>query len=122
MEFYLKDLASRFKAIDKQKYYLSYSGGKDSHFLYWFIKEYLKDDQIEIVAVNTYMEHTAIRKRMYDNADTILLPKFKPFEIKKVWITLLQQITRFFISYIQNGSTAPSILERFYGTSKVGTM
>ena len=97
VEFYLKDLASRFKAIDKQKYYLSYSGGKDSHFLYWFIKEYLKDDQIEIVAVNTYMEHTAIRKRMYDNADTILLPKFKPFEIKKkVWITLLQQITRFF--------------------------
>lgn len=83
VEFYLKDLASRFKAIDKQKYYLSYSGGKDSHFLYWFIKEYLKDDQIEIVAVNTYMEHTAIRKRMYDNADTILLPKFKPFEIKK---------------------------------------
>lgn len=83
VEFYLKDLASRFKAIDKQKYYLSYSGGKDSHFLYWFIKEYLKDDQIEIVAVNTYMEHTAIRKRMYDNADTILLPKFKPFEIKE---------------------------------------
>lgn len=119
VEFYLKDLASRFKAIDKQKYYLSYSGGKDSHFLYWFIKEYLKDDQIEIVAVNTYMEHTAIRKRMYDNADTILLPKFKPFEIKeKYGSPCFSKSQDFFISYIQNGSTAPSILERFYGTSK----
>ena len=119
VEFYLKDLASRFKAIDKQKYYLSYSGGKDSHFLYWFIKEYLKDDQIEIVAVNTYMEHTTIRKRMYDNADTILLPKFKPFEIKeKYGSPCFSKSQDFFISYIQNGSTAPSILERFYGTSK----
>ena len=83
VEFYLKDLASRFKHIDKSKYYLSYSGGKDSHFLYWFIKEYLHDDQIEIVSVNTYMEHQGIRKRMYKYADTILLPKMKPFKIKE---------------------------------------
>lgn len=119
IEFYLKDLESRFKYLNRKKYYLSYSGGKDSHFLYWFIKEYLKDDQIEIVAVNTYMEHTAIRKRMYDNADTILLPKFKPFEIKeKYGSPCFSKSQDFFISYIQNGSTAPSILERFYGTSK----
>lgn len=83
VEFYLKDLASRFKYIDKSKYYLSYSGGKDSHFLYWFIKEYLHDDQIEIVSVNTYMEHREIRERMYKHADTVLLPKMKPFDIKK---------------------------------------
>ena len=34
---------------------ICYSGGKDSHFLYWFIKEYLKRDDIKIVGVNTYM-------------------------------------------------------------------
>lgn len=30
VEFYLKDLASRFKAIDKQKYYLSYQNNKEN--------------------------------------------------------------------------------------------
>ena len=40
----LKCLKSRFQTkIDKHDYYLSYSGGRDSHFLYWFIKEYLKE-------------------------------------------------------------------------------
>lgn len=84
VDFYLKDLESKFKKIDKSKYYLSYSGGKDSHFLYWFIKEYLHDDEIEIVSVNTYMEHQEILKRMLENADRILLPSMKPFEIKKI--------------------------------------
>ena len=32
VDFYLKDLESRFKYLDNKKYYLSYSGGKDSHF------------------------------------------------------------------------------------------
>ena len=44
VEFYLIDLKSRFDKIKPNTYYLSYSGGKDSHFLYWFIKEYLKSD------------------------------------------------------------------------------
>lgn len=76
------DLSSRFPK-DKENYYLSYSGGRDSHFLYWFIKEYLKDDKIEIVSVNTYMEHHEILKRMLKNADRILIPELKPFEIKE---------------------------------------
>lgn len=83
VDFYLKDLESRFKYLDKSKYYLSYSGGKDSHFLYWFIKEFLHDTEIEIVSVNTYMEHQEIRERMYKYADIVLLPKMKPFEIKE---------------------------------------
>jgi|GEM_PF-846371 len=113
IDFYLKDLKSRFDLIDKSKYYLSYSGGKDSHFLYWFIKEYLKDDQIEIVAVNTYMEHTAIRKRMYDNADTILLPKFKPFEIKeKYGSPCFSKQQDEYIRRYQGGSRAKSTLDR----------
>ena len=43
-EFYLEDLKSKFRKLKNvggySKYYLSYSGGKDSHLLYWFIKEY----------------------------------------------------------------------------------
>lgn len=113
IDFYLKDLESRFKYLDRKKYYLSYSGGKDSHFLYWFIKEYLKDDQIEIVAVNTYMEHTAIRKRMYDNADTILLPKFKPFEIKeKYGSPCFSKQQDEYIRRYQGGSRAKSTFDR----------
>lgn len=82
-EFFLADLESRFKGIDKSKFYLSYSGGKDSHFLYWFIREYMNDREIEIASMNTYMEHPQIRERMYKYADTILLPKMKPFDIKE---------------------------------------
>ena len=82
VEFYLQDLKSKFKKINPKEYYLSYSGGKDSHFLYWFIKEYLHDNDIEIVSCNTYMEHHEIMARMYKYADRILQPKMKPFEIK----------------------------------------
>ena len=83
VDFYLKELENRFKQIDREKYYLSYSGGKDSHFLYWFIKEYLHDEQIEIVAVNTLMEHQEILERINKNADKILYPALKPMEIKE---------------------------------------
>lgn len=82
IEFYLADLASRFPK-DRENYYLSYSGGRDSHFLYWFIKNYLHDDKITIVSVNTFMEHPQIRERMYKYADIVLLPEMKPFEIKE---------------------------------------
>lgn len=83
IEFYLEDLKSKFSKINPKEYCLSYSGGKDSHFLYWFIKEYLKDTDIEIVGINTYMEHKQILERIYKNCDIVLLPTFKPFEIKK---------------------------------------
>jgi len=83
IEFYLEDLKSKFQKIERSSYYLSYSGGKDSHLLYWFIKEILKDDQIEIVSVNTFMEHSEIRKRMYNNSDIILLPKKTPTQVKE---------------------------------------
>ena len=82
IEFYLKDLASRFPK-DTENYYLSYSGGRDSHFLYWFIKEYLKDDKIKIVGINTFMEHPQILKRIRENSDVILYPELKPFQIKE---------------------------------------
>ena len=82
-EFYLLDLKSKFDKIKPNTYYLSYSGGKDSHFLYWFIKEYLHRDDIKIVGINTYMEHHEILQRIIKNCDVVLVPKMKPFEIKE---------------------------------------
>lgn len=69
VDFYLTDLKSKFDKIKPNTYYLSYSGGKDSHFLYWFIKEYLKRNDIKIVGINTYMEHHEILQRILKNSD-----------------------------------------------------
>ena len=49
VDFYLFDLATKFTKINPEQYALSYSGGKDSHLLYWFIKEYMKEDKIKIM-------------------------------------------------------------------------
>jgi 3'-phosphoadenosine 5'-phosphosulfate sulfotransferase (PAPS reductase)/FAD synthetase len=83
IDFYLEDLKSKFTKIDFDKYMLSYSGGRDSHFLYWFIKDYMKDDKIEIVGINTGMEHKEILRRILDNSDTVLKPIMNKFEIKE---------------------------------------
>jgi 3'-phosphoadenosine 5'-phosphosulfate sulfotransferase (PAPS reductase)/FAD synthetase len=128
VEFYLKDLASKFRKLKNTgyKYYLSYSGGKDSHFLYWFMRVWLKDNDYElyiwclenivIVACNTYMEHQEIRERMYKYADIVLKPKMKPMEIKsKYGIPCFSKQQDFFIYYFQRGSKSPSVLKRFYG-------
>ena len=115
IDFYLKDLESRFKLLDSEKYYLSYSGGKDSHFLYWFIKEYLHDSDIQIVAVNTYMEHPQIFKRMKKYADVILIPEMKPFEIKeKYGSSCFSKSQDEFIRRYQNGSRSKSLLDRIF--------
>lgn len=103
VDFYLIDLKSRFDKIKPNTYYLSYSGGKDSHFLYWFIKEYLKRDDIKIVSINTYMEHSEILRRILKNSDIVLLPKMKPFEIKeKYGIPCFSKEQDFYIYYYQN--------------------
>lgn len=103
VDFYLIDLKSRFDKIKPNTYYLSYSGGKDSHFLYWFIKDYLKREDIKIVGINTYMEHPEIRNRIFKNSDIILTPKLKPFEIKeKYGIPCFSKEQDFYIYYYQN--------------------
>lgn len=103
VDFYLIDLKSKFDKIKPNTYYLSYSGGKDSHFLYWFIKEYLKRDDIKIVGINTYMEHHEILKRIIENSDIVLLPKMKPMEIKeKYGIPCFSKEQDFYIYYYQN--------------------
>lgn len=75
-EFYLEDLKTKFRKINPNKYYLSYSGGKDSHLLYWFIKEYATEfSNIEIVGCNTGMEFKEILDRIYENADILVWKK-----------------------------------------------
>lgn len=124
-EFYLMDLKSKFNKIKKiglDKYYLSYSGGKDSHFLYWFIKEYAPEfSQIEVVGVNTYMEHQEILKRMLKNSDRVLLPSMKPFEIKeKYGIPCFSKTQDEFIKRYQNGLRSKSLMERINGSTFIG--
>ena len=116
VDFFLIDLKSRFDGLDKSRYFLAYSGGKDSHFLYWFIKEYLHDTEIEIVAVNTYMEHDDIRKRIYKYADRVLLPKMKPFEIKeKYGSPCFSKFQDEMISRYQNGSRTENTMKVING-------
>lgn len=126
VDFYLYDLKSKFNKINSKKYYLSYSGGKDSHLLYWFIKEYLHDNDIKIVGINTYMEHQEIQRRIYKNCDKVLLPIMKPFEIKeKFGIPCFSKEQDFYIYYYQNSirkGKVPSktILDKINGTYKTG--
>lgn len=126
VDFYLMDLKSKFTKINPKEYYLSYSGGKDSHFLYWFIKEYLNDNDIMIVGINTYMEHQEIRERIYNNCDKVLLPTMKPFEIKeKYGIPCFSKEQDFYIYYYQNAirkgkKPSKTILDKINGTYKTG--
>lgn len=121
VEFYLIDLKSRFDKIQPNTYYLSYSGGKDSHFLYWFIKEYLKRDDIKIVGINTYMEHHEILARIKKNCDIVLFPKLKPMEIKeKYGSPCFSKIQDDFIDRYQRGSRSKSIMERIQSREFVG--
>ena len=120
---YLIKLMQRFKEkIEFDKYYLSYSGGKDSHFLYWFIKEVLQDDKIKIVGINTYMEHHEIRDRIYANCDVVLMPKLKPFEIKeKYGSPCFGKQQDDWIDRYQRGSRCKSLMERINGINKDGS-
>lgn len=121
IEFYLIDLKSKFDKIKPNTYYLSYSGGKDSHFLYWFIKEYLKRNDIKIVGINTYMEHHEIRDRILKNSDIVLYPKLKPFEIKeKYGSPCFSKIQDDFIDRYQRGSRSKSLMERIQARQFVG--
>lgn len=83
VEFYLEDLRSKFTKINPNEYYLAYSGGRDSHFLLWFIREYLHETRIPAVFSNTGMEIPEIRDRALANCDVILKPAMKHAEIKE---------------------------------------
>lgn len=113
----IEKLRMRFQnKINTEEYYLSYSGGRDSHLLYWLIKEILKDNSIKIVAVNTYREHNEIRARMYRYADVIIYPTMKMREIKeKYGIPCFTKFQDEIIQRYQKGSRAPYTMSHIYG-------
>ena len=125
-KFYLEDLKTKFNKINPNEYYLSYSGGKDSHLLYWFIKDYANIQGLPIVGINTYMEHPEIRDRLYKYCDKVLLPTMKPFDIKKKYgIPCFSKEQDFFIYYYQNSlrkgkEPAKTIKEKIMGTYSKG--
>lgn len=121
-DFYLYDLKTKFNKIDPTKYYLSYSGGKDSHLLYWFIKEYAPEfKDILVVGINTYMEHQEILKRINDNCDLILFPKLKPFEIKaKYGIPCFTKNQDEFIYRYQKGLRSVALMNKINGCQYIG--
>jgi 3'-phosphoadenosine 5'-phosphosulfate sulfotransferase (PAPS reductase)/FAD synthetase len=113
--FYLEDLKSKFNKINPNDFYLSYSGGKDSHLLYWFITEYAKIDGITIVGINTYMEHLEIMARMRKNCDVILKPALKPSEIKsKYGSPCFSKFQDEIIDRYQRGLRTKSVIDRVY--------
>ena len=122
VDLYLHDLRTKFNKIKPDEYYLSYSGGKDSHLLYWFIKEYAPEfSDIKVVGINTYMEHQEILKRIQQNCDVILIPTMKPFEIKeKYGIPCFTKMQDDFIDRYQRGSRCRSVMERINGIDSNG--
>lgn len=117
--FYLEDLKSKFKKIDFKKYYLSYSGGRDSHFLLWFIKEYLHDDLITIFSVNTTFEHTPISRRIIDHADIIYYPLKEDLKkLKDVGLPAFGKKHNETIDRYQRGLRSPFHLSKINGTLK----
>ena len=126
VDFYLYDLKTKFDKINPKDYYLSYSGGKDSHLLYWFIKEYANIDRIEIVGDNTFMEFPEIRDRIYKYSDKVLSPTLKPTEIKeKYGIPCFSKEQDFYIYYYQNAlrkgkQPAKTIQQKIDGTYDKG--
>ena len=121
VDFYLMDLKSRFDKIKPDTYYLSYSGGKDSHFLFWFIKEYLKRDDIKIVGINTLMEHHEILQRIRKNSDIVLYPEIKPFDLKeKYGSPCFSKVQDDIIDRWQAGKRCPYLYARIDGKSLNG--
>ena len=118
-DLYLRKLEIRFETkIEFANYYLSYSGGKDSHLLYWFIKEHLKTNDIPIISVNTRLEHKEIMQRMYRNADKVLIPDIKPTEIKeKYGIPCFTKNQDEYIKRYQKGNRSEHTMSRILGTS-----
>ncbi len=117
-DLYLRKLEMRFETkIEYDKYYLSYSGGKDSHLIYWFIKNYLNTDEIPVISVNTRLEHKEIMQRMYRNADKVLIPDAKPTDIKEQYgIPCFTKTQDEYIKRYQRGNRSEHTMSRILGT------
>lgn len=118
---WLKFLADRFKAkIDTNNYYLAYSGGKDSHLLYWFIKEWLRDENIVVVGVNTGFELPEIRNRIMKNCDVVLHPMMHRSCMKKQYgIPCFSKQQDEYIYRYQHGSRSDNTMKAVMGKNPI---
>jgi 3'-phosphoadenosine 5'-phosphosulfate sulfotransferase (PAPS reductase)/FAD synthetase len=114
---FLEFLRDRFRSkIDPDEYYLSYSGGKDSHFLMWFIREYMDEHRIPIVAVNTGFELPEIRDRILKNSDIVLHPELHRQQIKDNYgIPCFSKQQDEYIWRYQNGSRSENTMRAVNG-------
>ena len=114
---FLEFLRDRFRSkIDPDEYYLSYSGGKDSHFLLWFIREYMDEHRIPIVAVNTGFELPEIRDRVLKNSDIVLHPELHRQQIKDNYgIPCFSKQQDEYIWRYQNGSRSENTMRAVNG-------
>lgn len=127
-EFYTELLIGRFNnKINFKEYALCYSGGKDSHFLYFFIKNILRTspkvwqnaEDILIASANTQREFPEIKNRMFSNADIIVYPELKMDEIKeKFGMPCFTKNQDAYIYRYQKGSRSKSTLDRVYSRTK----
>ena len=114
---FLEFLRDRFRSkIDPDEYYLSYSGGKDSHFLLWFIREYMGETRIPIVGVNTSFEIPEIRDRILRNSDIVLHPELHRQQIKDNYgIPCFSKQQDEYIWRYQNGSRSENTMRAING-------
>lgn len=118
---FLEFLKDRFKGkIDPEEYYLSYSGGKDSHFLLWFIRDYLDEHRIPIVGVNTSFEIPEIRDRIIKNSDVVLKPALSRWDIKEQYgIPCFSKQQDEYIHRYQCGSRSQNTMNAVMGKNTI---
>lgn len=117
---YINTLCERFKRIDPKEYYLAYSGGKDSHLLYWFIKEYAHIDDITVMGVITRLEPYEIAERIKNNCDVIMMSQLEPEEIKAQYGSpCFSKIQDEFIKRYQAGSRSDNTMKFIMGENPI---
>lgn len=120
VDSYLNELKSRFAKIDPSQYYLAYSGGKDSHLLYWFIKEYARIDGIVVMGVITRLEASEIAERIKNNCDVVVMSKLEPMDIKRLYGgPCFSKIQDEFIRRYQNGSRSDNTMRFVLGKNPI---
>lgn len=120
VDTYLEELRRRFAQIDPTKYYLAYSGGKDSHLLFWFIRKYARIDGITVMGVITRLEHAQIANRIKKNCDVIMMSQLEPMQIKELYGSpCFSKIQDEFIRRYQSGSRTDNTMKFVMGINPI---
>ena len=88
--------------------------------MYWFIKEWLKDEKIAIVGVNTGFELPEIRDRIIKNCDMVLHPDMHRDDIKRQYgIPCFSKQQDEYIYRYQKGSRSENTMNAVLGKNKI---